>query len=139
VTPHQIQLVQSSFSLVEPIAPLAAEIFYARLFSADPSLRALFKGDMAHQGERLMTMISAAVGALDRPEALKGTLRSLGRRHAGYGVQAGHYATVGAALLGTLQQGLGEAFTAEVRGAWTALYGVISETMLDAAREVEVA
>jgi len=129
----QIDLVRNSFALVQPIAPQAAVIFYDRLFAADPSLRQLFKGDMAHQGERLMSMIGSALVLLERPDALMPVLRSLGARHAGYGVQAQHYDTVGGALLGTLEQGLGESFTPEVRAAWVTLYGVISQTMQAAA------
>ncbi len=123
---HQIQTVRSSFSLVPPIATQAAELFYTHLFAADPSLRKLFRGDMAHQGERLMTMIGAAVGLLDRPDALVPVLQKLGARHAGYGVADAHYATVGDALLLTLEQGLGDAFTPETRAAWAALYGLVS-------------
>jgi hemoglobin-like flavoprotein len=85
------------------------------------------------QGERLMSMIGAAVALLERPHALLPVLRSLGARHAGYGVRDEHYASVGTALLKTLEQGLGEAFTPDVRAAWTVLYGVVSRTMMEAA------
>ncbi|MDP1672415.1 MAG: hypothetical protein Q8L65_04770, partial [Burkholderiales bacterium] len=54
-------------------------------------------------------------------------------RHAGYGVQPKDYDKVGAAFLWTLEQGLGETFTAEVRGAWAEVYGVIAKTMITAA------
>ena len=113
----QIDLVQRSFDLVEPIAPTAAAIFYSKLFEADPRLRVLFKGDMKQQGERLMSMIGAAVSMLDRAEALLPVLRNLGKRHVGYGVRDEHYDTVGQALISTLQAGLGEAFTPPVKEA----------------------
>ena len=135
---QQIQLVRSSFAMVQPIAPIAAGIFYDRLFAADPSLRALFKSDMTHQGERLMTMIGQAVGMLDRAEALLRVLRKLGSRHVSYGVRDEHYASVGTALIGTLAQGLGEAFTPEVQDAWLTAYGIISTTMQAGAREAEL-
>jgi len=131
---HQVYLVRSSFALVQPIAPQAAALFYGNLFDADPSLRSLFRGDMLQQGERLMTMIGSAVGLLDKSEVLLPVLRKLGARHAGYGVVDAHYATVGSALLLTLEQGLGDAFTPEVRAAWTAMYGIVSRTMVEAAR-----
>ncbi|MBX3621386.1 MAG: hemin receptor [Rhizobacter sp.] len=134
MTPAQIGRVRLSFSLIEPIAPQAAALFYDNLFTADPGLRPLFQGNMAQQGTRLMTMIAAAVDLLDRPDALVPTLRKLGTRHVNYGVKEAHYATVGAALLKTLKQGLGNAYTDEVHEAWVALYGVVSETMIDAAR-----
>jgi hemoglobin-like flavoprotein len=133
MTPTQVRLVQSSFALVAPIAPQAAGLFYAHLFEADPSLRHLFKGDMAAQGDRLMQMIGAAVGLLSQPERLMPVLRQLGARHQGYGVVSAHYDTVGAALLKTLSQGLGEAFTPEVREAWAAMYQVVAQTMQEAA------
>ena len=136
---HQVQLVRESFALVQPIATHAAALFYSHLFEADPSLRTLFRGDMVHQGDRLMTMIGSAVGLLEKPAQLMPVLRSLGARHGNYGVVDAHYATVGGALLLTLEQGLGDAFTPEVREAWTAMYGIVSSTMIEAAREPALA
>ena len=129
-----IQLVRETFHLVEPIAPQAAAMFYANLFAVDPSLAPLFKGDMAAQGHRLMQMIALAVSQLDEPATLMPALAQLGRRHAGYGVREGHYDTVGGALLATLRQGLGVAFTPEVNDAWTEVYGAIASTMKAAAK-----
>jgi len=135
----QIALVRNSFAKVQPIATDAAALFYANLFAADPSLRALFRGDMAHQGQRLMSMLGSALQLLDRPAALVPVLRNLGARHAGYRVLPTHYDMVGAALLKTLEQGLGDTFTAETRAAWVDLYAVIARTMLEGASEAAVA
>src|SRR4029078_13099145 len=110
MTPQQKQLVQESFKKVAPIAPLAADLFYARLFELDPQLRLLFKSDMKRQGMTLMTMLASAVRGLDDPEALLPALKSLGRRHAVYGVRDAHYATVAEALLDTLKHALGDEF-----------------------------
>lgn len=134
MTPTQIGHVRRSFALVEPIAPQAAALFYDNLFTADPGLRRLFQGNMAQQGARLMNMIGIAVDLLEEPDTLAPALRKLGARHVNYGVRDEHYATVGGALLKTLKQGLGEAYTDEVHAAWVALYRVVSETMMDAAR-----
>lgn len=131
----QIQLVQTSFNQVRPIAVTAAELFYNRLFTLDPSLRPMFKGDMAHQGRMLMSMLSAAVNGLTNLAALVPVVRQLGARHATYGVRDEHYATVGSALVWTLEQGLGDAFTLDVRKAWTAAYGVLANTMQAGAKE----
>jgi hemoglobin-like flavoprotein len=134
MTPEQIELVQRSWRQVAPIADTAAQLFYERLFTLDPSLRALFRGDMKEQGRKLMTMISVAVSGLTRLEQLVPAVQALGRRHAGYGVRDEHYATVGSALLWTLEQGLGEDFTPATRAAWVAAYGVLANTMKDAAK-----
>ena len=134
MTPRQIELVQSSWQLVVPVAEDAAQLFYVRLFSLDPSLKSMFRGDMTEQGKRLMAMIDFAVKALTRLDSLLPGLRALGERHGRYGVRDEHYDTVAEALLWTLQKGLGEAFTPEVKQAWVAAYGVLSSTMKDAAR-----
>lgn len=131
---HTIGLVKESFDLVEPMASEVGALFYANLFKADPALKPLFKGDLRVQGDKLVHMIATAVGKLDQPEVLMPVLRQLGRRHGGYGVVDAHYDTVGGALLKTLAQGLGPAFTPEVREAWTEVYGVMAGVMKDAAR-----
>ena len=137
MTPQQITLVQASFADVKPIATTAAELFYNRLFTLDPALRPLFKGDMGQQGQMLMSMIGAAVSGLKDLERLAPVVRQLGARHVRYGVQAQHYATVGSALLWTLDQGLGEKFTPAVRDAWTQAYTLLADVMLLGAMEEE--
>jgi hemoglobin-like flavoprotein len=134
ITDKQILMVQSSFAKVAPIAPVAADLFYARLFELDPDLRKLFKGDMKSQGAMLMSMLSTAVRGLSDSNALIQVLMALGRRHTGYGVQDRDYATVGQALLWTLEQGLGEDFTPEVREAWATAYDMIATVMQQGGR-----
>lgn len=135
---HQIELVQTSFAQVEPIAVVAADLFYTRLFELDPSLKAMFHGDMTEQGKKLMTMLGVAVTNLTKPDVVLPALQMLGQRHAGYGVTESHYETVGAALLWTLEKGLGEAFTTEVREAWGAVYTLVADTMKTAATPLEI-
>ena len=134
MTPQQIQHVQTSFELVLPIAETAATLFYGRLFEIDPSTRPLFKGDMKAQGRMLMQTLAVAVRSLHEPEKIIGGVQALGRRHVGYGVNDAHYDSVGAALLWTLDQGLGAAFTPDVREAWTQTYGLLAGVMKEAAR-----
>ena len=126
-------LVQESFALVTPIADDAARLFYGRLFELDPSLRSMFPDDLSDQGRKLMQMLSAAVKGLDRIEKLIPVFEQLAVRHIGYGVKTEHYETVGAALIWTLEQGLGEAFTPDVRQAWMRTYGLVSGVMIEAA------
>ena len=133
MTPQQINLVQSTWMQVLPIQAQAAELFYGRLFSLEPSLQTLFKGDMAEQGRKLMKTIGLVVNSLTRLEEILPTAQDLGRRHVGYGVRPEHYATVGASLLWTLEQGLGAAFTPEVKDAWAGAYGLLAQVMQDAA------
>ena len=133
MNPVSQRLVRESFAKVAPIAPTAAAMFYDRLFVLDPTLRPLFKGDMAEQGRKLMSMIGAAVANLGRLDVIVPTVRELGRRHAGYGVQQSHYDTVGTALVWTLEQGLGSDFTQATRQAWVEAYTILAETMQQSA------
>ena len=133
MNPESQRLVRESFAKVAPIAPAAAAMFYDRLFVLDPTLRPLFKGDMAEQGRKLMTMIGVAVANLGRLDVIVPTVRELGRRHAGYGVQQSHYDTVGTALVWTLEQGLGSDFTPATRQAWVEAYTILAGTMQQSA------
>jgi hemoglobin-like flavoprotein len=126
---HTVKLVQDSWQQVLPIAPQAGALFYKNLFEEAPQLRVLFKGDLDQQAAKLMQMINVAVGKLTEPEVLLPALQQLGKRHAGYGVEVAHYAPVGAALLKTLEQGLGDRFTPDTRQAWTQVYGVMTQVM----------
>lgn len=139
LTLTQKTLVQETFAMIAPIADDAAALFYRRLFEIDPSLRQMFRGDMAEQRKKLMQMLTAAVKGLDRLDQLVPVVQTLGRRHATYGVNDAHYDTVATALLWTLQKGLGPLFTPEAREAWVTVYGVLATTMKEAAREATVA
>jgi hemoglobin-like flavoprotein len=139
LTQAQIALVQNSFAVVAPIADDAAALFYRRLFEIDPTLKAMFKGDMAEQRRKLMQMLSAAVKGLNRIDRLIPVVEDLGRRHVDYGVEEHHYDTVGNALLWTLEKGLGAAFTPDVREAWATVYGLLASTMARAAAKSEAA
>jgi len=135
MTPTQIDLVQSSFAKVIPIADTAAELFYARLFELDPSLRSMFRSDMKSQGKKLMDSLKMVVGNLRNLDRIVPGVQAMAVRHVSYGVQDHHYATVGTALLDTLQKGLGDAFTDDVREAWLAAYTILATTMKAAAAE----
>lgn len=128
-------LVRASWSQVEPIAPAAAALFYRHLFADAPELRALFRSDLQHQGDKLMQMLSWLVARLDDLPAWLPAVAELGRRHGGYGVQASHYDRVGAALVRTLAEGLGAQFTPATERAWTETYQLIADTMIAAAAD----
>ena len=136
MTPDQIGTVQSTWRKVVPIADTAAGLFYDKLFELDPSLRSLFPEDLTEQKRKLMAMIGRAVAGLNQLDALVPAVQDLGRRHASYGVQEPHYATVAGALLWTLEQGLGDAWNDEVKAAWTETYTVLATTMIEASAKL---
>ena len=137
MTPERRQLVTESWKQLAPSGALVGQIFYRRLFEIDPSLRPMFSASlMDEQIRKLTTMLDLIVHWLDVPERLVPVLKQLGARHGTYGVQDEHYSKVGSALIGTLEEGLGDKFTPEVRGAWTEAYLLISSLMRRGAAKI---
>jgi nitric oxide dioxygenase len=85
----------------------AAALFYWRLFEIAPAVKPLFRGDMTEQGCKLMATLDVVVNSLGNLEAVLPAASALAKRHVDYGVKAADYTPVGAALLWTLEQGLG--------------------------------
>lgn len=133
MTPTQKQIVRDTWTQVLPIQETAASLFYGRLFDQYPEVKPMFKGDMQEQGEKLMKMLDQAVSSLDNLDALVLPLKQAGKAHKGYGVKAEDYDKVGASLLWTLQQGLGDAYTPAVEDAWSSTYATLSSVMIDGA------
>lgn len=90
---------------------------------------------MLKQGRSLLSMVTAGLTQLDK---LTPALAACGRRHVAYGVVDSQYDTVREALLWTLDQGLREIFTAEVREAWIATYELMAGVMKEAAAQGRV-
>ena len=132
ISKEDIDLVQHSFIRIEPLSMVVGRTFYERLFETNPEIKPLFKGDLESQGEQLMDMIGTAVAGLDDLEKLIPILQELGARHRKYGVEVSHYGAVAEALIWTLEQGLADAFTPDIRAAWVNVYGVLAETMITA-------
>jgi hemoglobin-like flavoprotein len=139
MTSEQKDLVRASWRMMEPIADLAANLFYSKLFELDPELRHLFKSDMGEQKRKLMSTLGFAVANLNSMDALIPVVQQMGKRHLGYGVEEKHYETAGAALLWTLQQGLGPSFSPQVKESWLAVYGLLTGVMKAAAKEASMA
>jgi nitric oxide dioxygenase len=126
-------MVQESFAKVAPISDKAAELFYGRLFEIAPQVRAMFPADMSEQRKKLMTTLAIVVNGLSDLPAILPAASTLAKRHVGYGAQAAHYPVVGEALLWTLEQGLGDAWTPPLAAAWTQAYTTLSTFMISEA------
>jgi hemoglobin-like flavoprotein len=131
-----LSLIRSSFAAVQPHGTQVTEYFYDHLFANNPQVRPLFAPHMDEQRDRLWAALGALVANLENTDTLVGMLQNLGRRHVGYGAVAEHYPAVGASLIATLQHFAGDAWTPAVEESWTAVYGVISSTMVEAGESV---
>jgi hemoglobin-like flavoprotein len=126
----EVALIQSSFAEVKPISEQAAALFYDHLFEIAPSVKPLFKGDMAEQGRKLMGTLAYVVHGLNDLASILPAASALAKRHVAYGVQPDHYGPVGAALLWTLEQGLGPKWTPQTAAAWAKAYTTLSGFMI---------
>jgi hemoglobin-like flavoprotein len=133
MTPDQVKLVQDSFAKVVPISEAAAVLFYDRLFEIAPHVKAMFPADMTEQRRKLMVMLAAVVNGLGNLQSILPAASALATRHVAYGAKAEHYPVVGAALLWTLEKGLGGGWTPELADAWGAAYGTLSGYMISQA------
>ena len=130
MTQDQVQLVQQSFSKVAPIADQAAVLFYDRLFETAPQVKAMFPADLTEQRKKLMATLAVVVNGLGDLTSILPAASALAKRHVTYGARAEHYPVVGAALLWTLEKGLGEGWTPAIADAWIAAYGTLSGFMI---------
>ena len=133
MTPDHVKLVQESFAKVAPISETAAVLFYDRLFEIAPKVKAMFPSDMTEQRRKLMATLAVVVNGLGNLPSVLPAASALAKRHVSYGAKAEHYPVVGAALLWTLEKGLGDGWTPEVAEAWTAAYGTLSGFMISEA------
>jgi len=133
MTPEKVRLVQDSFKKVVPIAGAAADIFYNRLFEIAPEVRPMFPEQMADQKGKLMTTLAVAIQNLHQVDTIVPVIQNLAVKHLDYGVKDEHYAPVGAALLYTLEKGLGDDWTPELADAWAETYTTVATVMKDAA------
>ena len=128
---EQVTQIRDSFARIEGRAELVALLFYQRLFELAPHLKRLFLGDIETQSRKFMQMIQTAVLLADAPALLVPTLKSLGRRHALYGVNDEHYRVTGRALLWALSEALGSDLSLRELNTWSAFYQFLSTTMQD--------
>jgi hemoglobin-like flavoprotein len=134
MTPEQVELIRKSFDALWPVRRKLADLFYNRFFELAPDARALFPQDIARQQLKLMDMIAAIVGALDKRDIFQSIISYSGRQHAQFGVKRAHFVAFGDALISALEQQFGAAFTPELKQAWSALYDAVQNEMIRAAR-----
>ncbi len=130
----QIELLESSFQAIAPQGEAFVTAFYERLFTSFPQTRAFFAStDMKEQRKKLLGALALVIQNLRKPEVLTSALQGLGQRHVAYGVLPEHYPIVGAVLLETFADILGERWTPVYHDAWAEAYGAVCALMLEGA------
>jgi hemoglobin-like flavoprotein len=128
----QIELLETSFQAITPRGEAFVTAFYERLFTRFPQTRAFFAStDMKEQRKKLLGALALVIQNLRKPEVLTSALQGLGQRHVTYGVRPEHYPIVGAVLLETFSDVLGDSWTRAYHEAWAEAYGVVCAIMLE--------
>jgi nitric oxide dioxygenase len=136
MTQKQKDLVKSTWALVATIDPVVVgSLFYNHLFKIAPQVKHMFRNPIDGQSKKLLAMIGYIIAKLDRIETIVPEIEKLAKKHSAYGVKPEHYATVGDALLWTLEKGLGEHWNEEVKEAWTTCYVLLSNVMINVSEE----
>ena len=135
MTDTQIKAVKQSWRILRNINPhIVGDLFYSKLFMDNPSLRKMFPKNMDEQYKKLVETLSVVVARLENLDTLTDDIVAMAQRHVKYGVQPAHYKMVGNALLWTLEHGLGHDWNKETAAAWAECYGILSNTMINAAK-----
>lgn len=137
LSPHEIELIRASVSVVEPLAGEMTVYFYAILFARYPEVRPMFPPGMDAQRGRLLRALLRIVDLVDDPESLVRFCGHLGRDHRKFGTLSAHFPAVGECLLASLARYAGPAWTADIAAAWTKAYGAVAEVMISAAEQDE--
>ncbi|MET9022954.1 globin domain-containing protein [Actinopolymorpha sp. NPDC004070] len=127
--------LQSSWQIVAKSGDDVPLYFYSHLFLSHPELRELFPISMSAQRDKLVGALGRIVSQVDQLGEVAPFIAQLGREHRRFSVVAEHYGAVGASLLATLKHFLGPAWTPELAADWSAAYGLIAQTMVQAAEE----
>ena len=133
MTTYQINLIKSTWKVAAENAETVGPLFYNNLFQIAPELKPIFsRTTVPEQSKKLLATLSYVIAKLDTLDDIIDEVAKLAQRHVHYGVEAKHYSQVGAALILTLEAGLGELWNEEVERAWLNCYGILSSAMINA-------
>jgi len=128
-----VKTLEDSFALLAPQAEELVRRFYDELFVRAPGVRPLFDNTTPKQQQtKLLAALKLVIDNVRKPETLASVLTKMGERHEGYGALAEHYPVVASALIDTMKEMAGDAWTETIESAWSQALGVIAKVMLDA-------
>lgn len=137
MTVQEISDVKRTWAIIAQLnAETVGQLFYNRLFEVAPQVRDMFKSPISEQSKKLLAMIGYVINKLDKLDDIIHEVNKLAERHAAYGAEPAHYEVVGSVLLWTLEKGLGEYWTVDVKKAWTNCYGILSGAMITATEKI---
>lgn len=134
-----ISVVKATIPALEAHGLDITRRMYERLFQ-NPAIRDLFNqshhGETGSQPRALAGAILAYARNIHNPGALAAAVERIAQKHVGLNILPEHYPAVAEALLGAIQDVLGEAATPEILTAWGEAYWFLADVLI--ARETEI-
>ncbi|HJS01054.1 MAG TPA: globin domain-containing protein, partial [Flavobacterium sp.] len=130
---EQKQLIKATIPILQSSGELLTAYFYKRMFEHNPELKQVFNmGNQANgkQKNALAAAVLAYAEHIDNPSVLINVLKGIGNKHVSLNIQAQDYAIVGAHLIASIREVLGDVATAELLEAWTTAYNELAEIMI---------
>lgn len=113
-----IEVMQASFATIYARKAELAERFYVHLFDLLPEVEPLFDNDFAKQKEMFASMLTYCLKGVANNQSLSHTGVTLAKTHARYGLGAHETKMAGKAVMGALQDVLGDDFSPEQCAVW---------------------
>lgn len=133
LTASQLAVIKATVPVLEENGEVLTRHFYERMFRENPEVLVFF--NPAHQksgGQQraLAAAISAYAKHIENPSVLADAVELIAQKHASLGIQAQHYPIVGANLLASIKEVLGDAATPEIIEAWAAAYNLLADLFI---------
>lgn len=107
--------------------------FYERLFADHPSVRALFRRNSPGAQRKMFAQkLVAIVDHIEDPAWIEREVGALADVHRSYGVTDEMYPWVGEALVSTLREACGDAWSDAAESSWRAAYAALQDAILGA-------
>jgi nitric oxide dioxygenase len=139
MNPHQKELIKATIPILRASGEDLTKYFYNRMFTNHPELRNIFNmGNQANgrQKSALANAVLAYAENIDNPAVLLNVLKGIGTKHVSLNIQPEQYKIVGANLIGSIAEVVGEAATPEILEAWTAAYNELAQIMINLENEM---
>ena len=128
-----IAVVKSTAPVLQQNGELLTRHFYERMFRENPEVAPLFNRSNQASGTQqraLAGAICAFAANVDQLEVLGAAVETIAQKHAALRILPEHYPVVGANLLASIREVLGEAATDEIINAWAEAYGFLANILM---------
>lgn len=138
LSPDTIDIIKATVPALEQHGPTITETMYRRLFR-DLQIAALFNQANQKSGAQRLALAGAVLAYarnIDNLGALGSAVERMAQKHIGYAILPEHYPHVATALLGAIEEVLGEAATPEILRAWGEAYWMLADILIE--REAQI-